>query len=98
NRLRWSDLEVLDRYAPQTRWHRRWAWLKTCLTPWYSNRYCLLTRYASPLLEPAKTMLPRFWRYTLTPHGWLPFHLTKVTREEYDRRAGRGHGAPNRQM
>lgn len=85
NRLRWSDLEVLDRHAPHSFWHRHRKWLETYMVPWYSNRYCLLTRYAPTWLEPAKTRIPQFWRSSLTSHGWLPFPLESVTREDYEK-------------
>jgi len=85
NRLRWSDLEVLDRYAPQTRWSRKRKWLQTCLVPWYSNRFALLSQYAPSWLEPGKTVEVQFWRHSLTPKGWQPFPLTSVTHEQYEK-------------
>jgi hypothetical protein len=88
NRLRWSDLEILDRYAPGTRSHRHREWLKTFIVPWYSNRYCLISRYAPSWLEPGKTFQVQFWRHNLTPNGWLPFPLPTVSREQYDKGFG----------
>ncbi len=86
NRIRWSDLEVLDRYAPQSYWHRHQKWMQCVLVPWYSNRYCLLSRYAPSWLEFNKTHQVRFWREYLTARGWLPFALATVTQEEYEKR------------
>ena len=96
NRLQSSDLEILDRYAARGRWNRTRKWLKTCLVPWYSNRYVLLSRYAPSLLEPAKTFEVQFWRHSLTSKGWLPFPLTTVTREQHENwfRVARDHYTP----
>jgi hypothetical protein len=96
NRLRWSDLDVLDRHAPKSYWHRHRKWLQTCLVPWYSNRYSLLNRYAASWLEPDKTVSVRFLRDHLTPYGRLPVLQNSVTREEYDRWFGvtRDHYTP----
>lgn len=81
SRIRWSDLDVLDRHAPKSSWHRYRKWLATCLVPCFSNRYCLLSRYAASWLEPAKTTQVIFWRTCLTPCGWLPYPVKVVTPE-----------------
>jgi hypothetical protein len=85
NRIRWSDLEVLDRHAPQSSWHRYRKWLATCAVPWYSNRYCLLSRYAASWLEPDKTSQVQFWRTSITPYGWLPWPVAVVTPEQHEK-------------
>jgi hypothetical protein len=85
NRIRWSDFDVLDRHAPKSYWHRHCKWLQICLVAWYSNRYSLLSRYATSWLEPDKTFQVRFWRKNLTPCGWLSFPVAQVTPEQYER-------------
>jgi hypothetical protein len=81
NRFHWSDLEVLDRYAPGTRWSRKQKWLEDSLLPWYSDRYVLLSRYASSWLEPGKAVAAPF--QSMTSKGWSPFPFTSVTQEQY---------------
>jgi hypothetical protein len=85
NRLRMTDLDVLDRHAPRSYWHRHRIWLETCLVPWYSNRYVLLSRYTPSLLEEDRTFQVRYWRTYLTPCGWVPWLFPQVTPEQYQR-------------
>jgi hypothetical protein len=81
NRLRWTDLEILDRYAPQHAKHRYRKWLVGGLTSWYTNRCCLLARYAPSWAEP-KNVQVQWWPTQLSPYGWQKWPLTTVTPEQ----------------
>jgi hypothetical protein len=85
NRLRWSDLEILDHYAPQHSWYRYRNWFRSNLVPWYSDRFPMMSRYAPSLVEPAKDVHVAFWRNSLSPHGWIRFPFSSVTREQYQK-------------
>jgi hypothetical protein len=85
SRLRWSDLEVLDRYAPQHTSYRYREWLVRGLTSWNTNRYGLMTRYAPSWVEPQKNAVPEFLRHYMSPYGWLSFPLASVTPEKHEK-------------
>jgi hypothetical protein len=85
NRLRWSDLGVMDRYAPQYSWYRYGNWLQSNLLPWYSSRFAMLSRFAPSLLEPAKIRQVAAWRIILSPRGWIPFASRSVSPEHYQK-------------
>jgi hypothetical protein len=74
HRVRWTDLDVFRRYAPDLGWRQYLAWIEWNSVPWYSNRYSLLGRYAPHLLAPSDRSSTRvqFWRRSLSPGGWLP--------------------------
>jgi len=84
-RLRWSDLDVYRRHAPANTWKNYLAWGQWNLSPWYSNRYCLMSRYLPTWLEPGNltSIQVNFWRRQLSPSGWLPFGVPTVTPEQY---------------
>jgi hypothetical protein len=71
NRLRWGDLEILDRYAPQHSWYRYWNWFRSNLIPSYSNRFSIMS------------VVRR--RYSVSPQGWIRFPFPSVTREQYEK-------------
>jgi hypothetical protein len=71
NRLRWSDLEILDHYAPQHSWYRHRNWLRSNLLPWYSNRFSIMSVVRS--------------RYSVSPQGWSRFPIPSVTPEQYEK-------------
>jgi hypothetical protein len=71
NRLRWSDLEILDRYAPQHSWYRYRNWFRSNLVPWYANRFSMRSL--------------GLWRNSLSPHGWFRSPFPQVAQEQYDK-------------
>ena len=71
NRLRWSDLETLDRYAPQHSWYRYRNWFRSNLVPSYSNRFCIMS------------VVRR--RYSVSPYGWSRIPFPSVTQEQYEK-------------
>ncbi len=71
NRLRWSDLEILDRYAPQHSWYRYRSWFRSNLVPSYSNRFSIMS------------LVRR--RYSVSPQGWSRFPFPSVTQEQYEK-------------
>jgi hypothetical protein len=79
NRLGWDDLAVIEQYTGLPHYQQR-NWLRSRMTPWYSHRFCIMSRYAPGWLEWAARM--DGWA-ELDDHGWLPSRKKSVTPEEY---------------
>jgi hypothetical protein len=81
-RLRWADLTILDRYAPEHSKYRYRKFLASSLTSWNMNRYWLLTRYLPSWLEPKTGVQAKAGRDYLSPYGWHHWPLASVTPEQ----------------
>jgi hypothetical protein len=82
NRLSWHDLRFLGRYSEHPSLFGR-RWLRSRLTPWFSHRFCVMSRYAADWLPWA--VRQDGWR-GMDPAGWLPAPFEEVTAEEYRRK------------
>jgi hypothetical protein len=82
HRLRWSDLQSIERYTPALASHRYRQWIEWNALPWYSNRFRLLSRFAPSWVSEEQSRETHFWSKTLSPLGWFP-QLEAVTPEHY---------------
>ena len=79
NRLGWDDLAAIEEYTGLPHYELR-NWCRSRMTPWYSHRFCFMSRYAPGWLEWGARM--DGWA-ELDDHGWLPSRKKTVTAEEY---------------
>ncbi len=86
-RLSWPDLSLLRRYCNRpTDLYRRW--LETRLTPCFSHRFCLLSRYAPMWLA----LDPRYSGWSGgSRFGWLPYGHRSVPPEQSRQAVARAH-------
>ncbi len=83
HRIRFSDLEVWHRHAPEIYHHRLGQWLEWNCVPWYSNRFTLIGRYLPELQNEKQSQESILWRQLLSPMGWIPIPIDKVPPDSY---------------
>lgn len=78
-RLDLADLPVVGRYIghPWTLYER---WCRLRLSPWYSNRFLILNRFARSWLETQHHQ--DAWTH-LAADGWLPYGRQEISADEY---------------
>jgi hypothetical protein len=81
NRLSLSDLPLL-RHNVDDLPDRYWKWLCSRLTPWFTHRFGLISRYAPDWLPMGARQ--DGWR-GMDKFGWLPYNAARVTPEQYRR-------------
>jgi len=81
NRLRWTDLQVLQRHAPQHSVHRYEHWFKVHAFSSYFNRFAMVHCWAPALLDMSKPFQSS--SDEMSPHGWHPFPYERVSPELY---------------
>jgi hypothetical protein len=81
NRLNYADYRVMYRYAEDT-WFLSRRWVRSHLTPSFSHRFCIMSRYMPGWL-PWNTRQDG-WR-GMDESGWLPHPCATVNAEEYRR-------------
>jgi hypothetical protein len=102
DRLAWSDLRLMRRYCPQPG-DLYWDYCSTHLVPWFSYRFCFMSRYA-PCWLPWKDRQDYIWN-NIDSAGWVgclfdtgdrAAHRRRVeeVRREYESYFGRFHISP----
>jgi hypothetical protein len=81
HRLGWNDLRVMNRYVDHS-WLLYARWIRARLTPWFSHRFLVMSRYAPGWLP--WSCRQDGWR-GLDETGWLPYPHTSVDAAEYQR-------------
>lgn len=88
-RLRFADLGVLRRHSPERAAAYTRRWLVRNLVPCYTDRYCLLGRYAPWLLDPRREgnldLDVDLFRRAIGRGGYMPLGISSVTPELYRR-------------
>ena len=82
NRLSCDDVWFLRRYTEHP-WVLGRHWLRSRLTPWFSHRFCVLSRFAAEWLPWSARQ--DGWR-GMDAAGWLPAPFHNLTAEEYQRK------------
>jgi hypothetical protein len=75
DKLHWNDLKILNRYAPQHRWHRYRKWLVETFLPCYTDRRSLLAEFAPSWLTPQNAYLGHYFQRYLSSSGWFAFPI-----------------------
>lgn len=81
SRLSPSDLRIVDPFfPPEARLYRRWR--ETCVVPWFSYRYCIMSRFAPGWLPWGARQ--DGWQ-GMDPCGWIPYAHRTVDADGYRR-------------
>jgi hypothetical protein len=79
NRIRWVDLPALRRLASHP-WLLLRQWCRSRMTPCFSHRFCIMTRYAPEFL-PWESRQDG-WRQ-MDRSGWMPYKFAAVDAARY---------------